>query len=238
MPFLTQKIAAHEGNSKRPSSRYPIVARRSPSEFDLFLSVREAIRAAHPMQYESLDLGNDFYWMFRLSELLSQARRRFREVNEQFYADALTEPVIVFCRRTTGGYYNRKKHEIGISLAMTLECGEPEFYETLLHEVAHIRIGNHSAKFYAELRRIGGNGRKAPMTLLLAHKRKAYVETRYPVIVECPGCRKQQRYRTRRALQYACKSCCTRHAGGKFDSRFKFVEVRRGTVGPVARPTL
>lgn len=205
------------------------MARRSPSEFDLFLSVRESVRVHSPSQFEALDLGNDFYWMFRLSELLSSARRRFREVNAQFYGGALTEPAIVFSRRTTGGYYHRRKHEIGISMAMTLEFGEPELYETLLHEIVHIRIGNHSPKFYADLRRIGGTGRKAPMTLLLAQKRRTYAETRYPVVVECPGCRRRQRYRTRRALQYACKACCTRLAGGKFDVRFKFIEVREAT---------
>ena len=185
------------------------------------------MRSIDPARAEALDLDNDFYWMFRLSELIALARARFDEVNRSFYDGALVLPDIFFCRRSTGGFYDRRKHQIGISLAMTLEFGELEFYETLLHEIAHFRIPNHSAKFYSELRRIGGSGRKAPLTLLLAHKRKIHVEKRYPVIVECPGCRRQQRYRTRRALQYACKACCTRHANGKFDSRFKFVEVLR-----------
>lgn len=196
------------------------------TEYDLFLRVREKLRGLSEDRYRELDLDNDFYWLFRLSELLAQAGARFDEINSSFYAGALIRPRILFCRRSTGGYYDRRKHEIGISMAMTLEWGDPEFYETLLHEIAHIRIGNHSPKFYAELQRIGGSGRKAPMTLLLAHKRTAHVEKRYPVVVECPGCRRQQRYRTRRALKYACKSCCVRYAGGKFDSRFKFVEVR------------
>jgi ribosomal protein L37AE/L43A len=213
------------GNSPAPFCSYSIVPRQTT--FDLFCTVRQAIQAVDPARFDALDLGNDFYWMFRLEELVALARARFREVNVTHYSGSLLPPAIEFCRRSTGGFYDRRKHTIGISMAMTVECGEPEFFETLLHEIAHIRIGNHSPKFYAELRRIGGTGRKAPMTLLLAHKRKLHVEKRYPVIVECPGCRRQQRYRTRRALQYACKSCCVRHAGGKFDVRFKFIEVAR-----------
>jgi predicted SprT family Zn-dependent metalloprotease len=208
---------------------------RSPEE-TLFLSTRKLFANLDPAGYERLDLGNDFYWLFRLGGLLAQARRDFQEINRKYYGGSLIEPSIGYCRRSTGGFYDRRKHSIGISMAMTLELGEPEFYETLLHEIAHLRIHNHSPKFYAELQRIGGAGRKAPMTLLLAHKRKAYVTKMYPVIVECPGCGRQQRYRTRRALRYACKRCCVRHAGGKFDVRFQFVEVSHGVTGRASRP--
>jgi predicted SprT family Zn-dependent metalloprotease len=171
---------------------------------------------------EQFDLGNDFFWMFRLSELLAVAHRMFDEINATFFANVLARPKIVYCNRATGGYYNKNRHTIGISLAMTVEHGEKEFLETLLHEIAHITVLSHSPKFYEVLDRIGGSGRKAPMTALLRAKRERFLQEHYSVRVRCPNCQKEYRYRTRRALKYACRSCCEKFAHGKFDPRFKF----------------
>ena len=170
---------------------------------------------------DKLDLGNSFLWLFRLDELLALARRKFVEVNQRFFEGKLPTPTIAYCARATGGYYNSRKHLIAISLPMAIECSEEEFFETVLHEIAHIAIRNHSPKFYALLRTIGGAGGKAPMTHLLRLKRETHRRTNYPVVVECPNCRTQSRYKTRRALRYACSKCCVKFNRGKFDERFR-----------------
>ena len=171
------------------------------------------------------DLDNDFFWLFRLDGFLAQARRKFDEVNRKFFSDTLLKPKIIFCNRATGGYYNKTRHTIGISLAMTIEHGEAEFFETLLHEIAHIAEQSHNARFYEILQKIEGTGRKAPTTILLHAKRERFLAEHYRVRVRCPNCKIEHRYRTRRALRYACRDCCTKFAEGKFDERFRFVEV-------------
>ncbi|MDP4199163.1 MAG: hypothetical protein Q8922_05325 [Bacteroidota bacterium] len=205
------------------------VKKKSPaggrSEIELLQAYRKKLERLNiePEKIEHLDLGNDFYWLFRLSGILAGAYHQFDRLNEKHFAGRYPRPVIRFCNRSTGGYYNKTRHEIGISFAMTVEHGEGEFNETLLHEIAHIVYQAHSAAFYELLVRIGGSGRKAPMTLLLAAKRVRYVERNYPVIVHCPNCKREHRYKTRRALRYACRPCCVKFAGGKYDSRFKFI---------------
>jgi predicted SprT family Zn-dependent metalloprotease len=195
------------------------------TELELLAAYKRAL-ARHEVSPElivSLDLDNDFFWLFRLSELIAKGYEKFDEINDRYFAAKYARPQILFCTRATGGYYHKGRHEIGISLAMTVECGEAEFMETLLHEIAHIAHMAHSPKFYELLTRIGGSGRKAPMTLLLAAKRVTYRERNYPVVVLCPNCKREHRYKTRRALKYACRPCCNKFAGGKFDARFKFM---------------
>ena len=176
----------------------------------------------HGALAHDLDLENEFFWLFRLSELRARADRTFDEVNARFFGGSLLKPKIIFCSRSTGGYYNKTHHTIGISLAMTVEYGETEFFETLLHEIAHITVQSHSSKFYELLKNIGGTGRKAPMTILLRAKRDRFLMEHYPIRVRCPNCRKEYRYPTRRALSYACRPCCNKFAAGKFDARYKF----------------
>ena len=189
---------------------------------ELLAAYRRAL-AKHGELAPEFDLDNDFYWLFRLNGLLAQAYRTFEEINQRHFGDALLRPKIIFCNRSTGGFYNKTRHTIGISLAMTVEHGEPEFFETLLHEIAHIQVQSHSEKFYEVLRSIGGTGRKAPMTILLRAKRERFLATHYPVRVRCPHCQKEYRYRTRRALSYACRTCCDAFSRGKFDARFRLV---------------
>ncbi len=205
---------------KKKSLRPP----RERSELELLASYRRAL-AKHGLPAPELDLENEFFWLFRLNGLLAQARRKFDEVNQDYFNGSLLAPRIVFCHRSTGGYYNKTRHTIGISLAMSVEHGEREYFETLLHEIAHILVQSHSPKFYEVLQKIGGSGRKAPMTILLRAKRDRYLAEHYPVQVRCPNCRKEYRYRTRRALTYACRPCCEKFASGKFDVRYKLESV-------------
>jgi len=205
---------------KQVKKKYPN-RDRERSELDLLQSYRNALLKFGTVA-PGLDLDNDFFWLFRLSGLLAQAYRSFEEINRKHFQDVLPRPKIIFCNRATGGYYNKTRHTIGISFAMTIEHGEKEFFETLKHEIAHIVVQSHSPRFYEVLRSIGGSGRKAPVTILLKAKRDRFLTEHYQVRVRCPECKKEYRYRTRRALRYACRPCCEKFAGGKFDARFKF----------------
>ncbi len=178
---------------------------------------------ADPEALAGFELDNTFYWFFILTDHIAFAYKTFERINEQFYQNRFTRPRITFSKRATGGYYDKRKHEIGISLAMTVEFGRPEFYETLLHELAHLVIQSHNRNFYALLEQLGGSGRKAPRTYLLELKRRQLLKNNYPVLVHCPNCLVARRYRNRRALRYACRACCETFAGGKFDTRFQLV---------------
>ena len=181
---------------------------------------------------QGIDLGNTFYWLFELTGYLALADRTFEQVNATHFGGRFVRPRIKFCKRSTGGYYDKRKHEIGISLAMTVELGRTEFLETLLHELAHLVYQSHDRKFYELLSTLGGSGKKAPETLLLRMKREYTLATRYPIVTECPHCKRERRFRDRRGLRYACRSCCDAFAGGKFDPRFKF------TLRSTAQPTV
>jgi hypothetical protein len=196
--------------------------KRDRSELELLHSYRRAL-AKCGVDAPSLDLDNEFYWMFRLSGLIAQAHQKFDEINRKHFSKTLPRPKIIFCNRSTGGYYNKTRHTIGISLAMTVELGDSEFFETLLHEIAHIAEQSHSPRFYQILTSIGGKGKKAPMTILLQAKRERFIAEHYSVHVRCPHCNSEYRYRTRRALRYACRSCCIQYGNGKYDARFRLV---------------
>ncbi len=187
-------------------------------------------------QLANLDLENEFYWLFRLTGLIARGYQIFDAVNGKHFDSKLPRPKIVFCNRSSGGYYSRARHTIGISLAMTVELGDEEFFETLLHEIAHIVVHSHSPQFYAILSKIGGTGKKAPLTLLLAAKRKHFREKHYTVVVHCPNCAREHRYRTRRALRYACRTCCVKFAGGKYDERFRFIARAQSVTSPLLTP--
>jgi predicted SprT family Zn-dependent metalloprotease len=214
-----KRLLAPRKQVKKKSPR----SKKERSELELLDSYRRAL-ARHGADAVSLDLDNEFYWMFRLSALIALAYQKFDEINQRHFVNRFARPKIIFCNRSTGGYYNKTHHTIGISLAMTVEHGEVEFFETLLHEIAHIVEHSHSPQFYEVLKKIGGSGRKAPMTILLRAKRERFLAEHYSVRVRCPHCNKEYRYRTRRALRYACRPCCMKYANGKYDTRFRFIE--------------
>lgn len=192
------------------------------STLELIAAYRRAL-SRFGIEETEFDLENEFFWLFRLDRFIALAYRTFDSINREHFQSSLSRPTIIFCNRSSGGYYHKSRHTIGISLAMTVEYGEAEFMETLLHEIAHILVQSHSPAFYNILGRIGGSGRKAPTTLLLRRKRERFLTERYPIRVRCPECKKEYRYRTRRALSYACRPCCERFSGGRFDVRFRFV---------------
>lgn len=110
-----------------------------------------------------------------------------------------------------------------------------ELTRTFLHELAHLvaharhprRLLNpHGPEWQQACRDLGLAGEKRCHTLPLAAPRK--VARKY--FYHCPHCRQEvARVRPFRHAE-ACVVCCRRHAGGKYDRRFRFA------VGPAPAP--
>jgi predicted SprT family Zn-dependent metalloprotease len=108
--------------------------------------------------------------------------------------------------------------------------GEDEVRRTLLHELAHLvarhragrrRIAPHGAEWRRACAELGIPGETARHRLPLEPARQ---QRRFAY--GCPACGAVIRRvrRIRRAV--ACLACCRRHAGGRYDRRFRLVELR------------
>jgi predicted SprT family Zn-dependent metalloprotease len=230
-----EDISAKSGRVRQPAAKVR-TTKSTPKDpslllFNAYVATLERYGASED-HFKQFDLSNDFYWLFRLNDLLTLADKTFERINRVYFSGTLPKPQIAFCRRSTGGFYDHRKRFIGISIAMTVEFGESEFLETLLHEIAHIRVRAHNGEFYELLHKIGGTGRKAPRTRLLELKQTSNQLKRYPILVCCPNCGLERRYRTRRALHFACRACCAKHNGGAFDTRFLLQEVITRSTNP------
>src|SRR5580704_14151242 len=105
-----KRLLAPRKQVKKKSPR----SKKERSELELLDSYRRAL-ARHGADAVSLDLDNEFYWMFRLSALIALAYQKFDEINQRHFVNRFARPKITFCNRSTGGYYNKTHHTIGIS---------------------------------------------------------------------------------------------------------------------------
>jgi SprT protein len=118
-----------------------------------------------------------------------------------------------------------------ISLNPRLVEHPAEIDRTLRHELAHIL-----AQFRAGRRRILPHGvewRQACRDLGIANEKRChnlpFVARTYAArfVYRCPNC-KQELPRVRRMRRaVACLTCCRKHNGGEFDSRFRLLLVDR-----------
>jgi SprT protein len=114
-----------------------------------------------------------------------------------------------------------------------------EVDRTLRHELAHLvafaraqrrRIDAHGPEWRQACADLGipGESRCHALPLPRRSARRAHV-------YRCPACgfilRRARRINPRRHV-LACRECCQRHARGRFDARFKFVEVRVSDAKP------
>lgn len=132
---------------------------------------------------------------------------------------------------STAGLARPEKAEVHLNPRLTEFPGEVE--RTLRHELAHLaaydragrrRITAHGAEWRLACMDLGVPGETRCHTLPLGRRRPA----RRGHVYRCPGCATTLR-RTRpidaRRHRLACRECCRRHAGGRFDRRFEFVKV-------------
>ena len=108
-----------------------------------------------------------------------------------------------------------------------------EVDRTLRHEVAHLavaakargrRVAAHGPEWRGACAALGIPGESRCHTLPLPRQPRAR-----PHVYRCPGCgcelRRVRPIKPRARL--ACRECCQRHAGGRFDARFEFVKAAK-----------
>ena len=108
-----------------------------------------------------------------------------------------------------------------------------EIDRTLRHELAHLvafararrtRIKAHGEEWRRACAELGIPGESRCHALPLPRR-----NVQRPYVYRCPACglilRRVRRINVRRR-KLACRECCRRHAAGRFDGRFQFVEVR------------
>ncbi|MEM6911363.1 MAG: SprT family zinc-dependent metalloprotease [Verrucomicrobiota bacterium] len=102
--------------------------------------------------------------------------------------------------------------------------GEEEVERTLLHELAHLvataragrrRIAPHGPEWRQACADLGIAGEARTHRLDLPRRRQAR-RHRY----RCLGCQAVVARARRFAQEVACRACCQRYAGGRFDRRF------------------
>jgi predicted SprT family Zn-dependent metalloprotease len=118
--------------------------------------------------------------------------------------------------------------EIASYLLSEADCAK-YIVDTLAHEMIHFWLWvrnqpyGHTPEFYAKMKQMGVS-RYNPVPRVKPPK----------YIYRCPAC--HQEFPARRALGVlACAKCCKKHAGGKYDSRFKlFLDRQLALVGATA----
>ncbi len=132
---------------------------------------------------------------------------------------------------STAGLARTESAEVHLNPRLTEFPGEVD--RTLRHELAHLaaydragrrRITAHGAEWRLACRDLGIPGESRCHTLPLGRRLPA----RRGHVYRCPKCETTLR-RTRpinaRRHRLACRECCRRFAGGRFDRRFEFVKV-------------
>lgn len=126
--------------------------------------------------------------------------------------------------RSTAGYASFPAWKIELNPRLVEFDGQVE--RTLKHELAHLvayhgagrrKIEPHGREWRSACASLGIPEEKAHHSLPLPRR-----QVRRPFKYRCPVCA-QVVHRTRR-FRYAaaCSSCCTRHANGTYDARFRF----------------
>jgi predicted SprT family Zn-dependent metalloprotease len=124
------------------------------------------------------------------------------------------------------GVCSYRTRTISLSAPLVALNDEARIRNTILHEIAHALVGpghGHGYVWRAMARSIGCDARRccdADDVQVPAH---AWVGV-------CPSCSEPVGKRHRlsdKARRLACRSCCSNHAGGRYDARFLLVWERQ-----------
>lgn len=155
-------------------------------------------------------------------------RQIFDDLNEKHFDGFLDAPVLSWNSRlrTSAGrfipgsrrFFRLKPPEIEVASYLKTETdGERHIIDTIAHEMIHYWLWvrkkpyGHTDEFYRKMKQMGAS-RYNPVPKLRPPK----------YFYQCPGC--EQEFPARRKLgTLACLTCCKKHAGGRYDSRFKLV---------------
>ena len=126
--------------------------------------------------------------------------------------------------RTCAGRADTRRWLISLNPRLA-EHGIPEIDRTLLHELAHLlaqsragrrRIPPHGAAWQQACEDLGIPGESRCHTLPFEIRRPA---RRY--LYKCPSCARDFPRVRKFRRSIACRACCQKHAGGRFDRRFQ-----------------
>jgi predicted SprT family Zn-dependent metalloprotease len=150
----------------------------------------------------------------------------FTEINAKFFDDFLDPPLLSWnsrLRSSAGRFVpgSRKffrEAPPGIEIASYLleeTQAKDLVYDTLAHEMIHYWLWvrrqpyGHTPEFYSKMKAMGvSRYNTVPRT------------RKYRYVYRCSECTKEFPARKRLGV-LACADCCKKHAGGKFDARFK-----------------
>ncbi len=177
--------------------------------------------------------ANEFYESMSLRPVLPL----FLKLNRQYFENSLFEEgvPIVSVRwsdgrmRTTAGMYRRKTNFLGakageiiLSKPVLENLPENALMSTLCHEMIHAWIDlvlkvdeSHGPNFHKRMAEI--NSSQADFQVTVRHSFP--ISKKVPKwVATCPSCEKNFRYR-RIVKGAACRRCCNKFFGGKWDSK-------------------
>ncbi|MCP5556182.1 MAG: SprT-like domain-containing protein [Verrucomicrobiaceae bacterium] len=126
--------------------------------------------------------------------------------------------------RSTAGYATFPAWKIELNPRLVEFDGQVE--RTLKHELAHLiayhgagrrKIEPHGAEWRSACSALGIPEEKAHHSLPLPRR-----EVRRPYAYRCPACLNVVRRVRKFRYAAACSSCCSRHANGTYDARYRF----------------
>ena len=127
---------------------------------------------------------------------------------------------------STAGFYRRGTQlcEIVLSRPLLVPLPLEATLSTLCHEMIHAWVDRvlglkegHGPGFRACMARI--NAAQAGFEVRLRHSYPQPASIQPGWLAHCPGCGRSVTYRRRRQ-GLACRCCCERHNGGRWDARF------------------
>lgn len=117
-----------------------------------------------------------------------------------------------------------REKRISLSIYYTALNRDELILDTVLHEIAHALVGaghGHDRTWKRKCQEIGARPQRC--------KTDAEIIER-PYRATCPECGKT--HTAFKRTRIACRNCCVKHAGGKFDTRFLFTWVKNEGVKP------
>jgi predicted SprT family Zn-dependent metalloprotease len=187
---------------------------------------REDEPAAQESSDDDLDEEGEAYPCGADEELVGQCRQMLLDLGMKSATDLVQvhwNPRL----RSTAGYARYPSWRI--ELNPRLRAFEGQVDRTLRHELAHLvayhragrrRIEPHGYEWQQACADLGIPGEPAHHHLPLPRTQR-----QRPHAYQCPACLTVVRRVRPFKRATACLSCCRRHAGGQFDTRFKFVKV-------------
>jgi SprT protein len=166
------------------------------------------------------------------AELTATAAALLREIGCGAIADRVA---VSWSNRLSSSAGVARPSVVAVVLNTRLKAFPAEIDRTLRHELAHLvafarakrtRIQPHGQEWRQACAELGIPGESRCHALPLPRRL-----VQRPYLYSCPACglilRRVRRINARRR-KLACRECCRRHADGRFDVRFQFVEVRTG----------